>query len=96
MSESIEARAIALIAEAEGPLASAIARQIKRTVPRYADVDFLEASPRLEVPDHPASYLMVRVESECPDQSSWSSAVDVYIRNSGRATVVGIDRADPR
>jgi len=40
MSESIEQRAVAMIEESTGPLASAIARQIKRTVPRYSEEDF--------------------------------------------------------
>ena len=49
----------------------------------------------LSVPEDTAEFLMVRVSSSCPAQPLWRrNPVEVYLRNSANASVVGIERAD--
>ncbi len=56
-----------------------------------------EASqPALSVPEDSAEFLMVKLSSFCPGQPLWRrSPVEVYLRNSGSPSVVGIDRTGP-
>ncbi len=53
------------------------------------------SQPALSVPEDTAEFLMVRLSSFCPDRPLWKSVVEVYLRNSGSLSVVGIERADP-
>ena len=48
--------------------------------------------PSLAIPDNASPYLMVRIQTEASDQPHWKQTVDVYLRNSGEKTVVGIER----
>ncbi len=47
------------------------------------------------VPADKASFLMVRITSQCALQPKWQSAVDVYLRNGSQWSVVAIERAIP-
>ena len=40
-------------------------------------------------------FLMVRITSNCLEQPAWASAIDVYLRNGGTPSVVGVERQDP-
>ena len=53
------------------------------------------AESEIPIPDSGADFIVVRISSECAGQPNWTSDVDVYIRNSESASVVGVDRADP-
>jgi len=49
--------------------------------------------PSLAVPQDPAVYLMVRINTSSREQPQWRKKVEVFIRNdSPRPTVVGIER----
>jgi len=49
--------------------------------------------PSLAVPQDPAAYLMVRINTSSREQPQWRKKVEVFIRNdSQRPTVVGIQR----
>ena len=51
--------------------------------------------PSLPIPTGSIPFSMVRLTSQCEGQPSWTSPVDVFLRNEPEPTVVGVDRADP-
>lgn len=54
------------------------------------------SQPALSLPKSTAEFLMVKLSSFCPGQPLWRrSPVEVYLRNSGSPSVVGIERASP-
>jgi hypothetical protein len=53
------------------------------------------SEPALPIPSSLAPFPMVSLTSRCAGQPSWTSAVEVFLRNGAEPTVVGVDRADP-
>jgi len=54
---------------------------------------YRQAEPSLAVPQNPAAYLMVRINTSSQEQPQWRKKVEVFILNdSQNPTVVGIQR----
>ena len=49
----------------------------------------------IPIPAEDADFIVVRISSQCQSQPNWTSDVDVYLRNGGSVSVVGVERADP-
>ena len=49
----------------------------------------------LPMPGGSTPFPMVRLTSRCDGQSTWASAIDVFLRNGPDPRVVGVDRTDP-
>jgi hypothetical protein len=47
---------------------------------------------RIPIPRNTAAHLMIRIKTLADDAPEWRKSVDVYLRNSGRPSLVGIER----
>lgn len=50
--------------------------------------------PAIPLPDGDSAYVMLRISTLSPEQPAWQKPVEVYIRNGGRPSIVGIEREE--